>query len=70
MSDCETATLVESIITVMIEQSSMLNLYNFESRLRDSELIARPRKITFGNGSITYSNHFAIFGPLIGEVAL
>ena len=33
VSDREDATLVEPTITVMIEQSSMLNLHNFESRL-------------------------------------
>jgi hypothetical protein len=41
ISDREAAILVESIITVMIEQSSMLNLHNFQSRLRDPELIAK-----------------------------
>lgn len=41
VSDREAAILVESIITVMIEQSSMLNLHNFQSRLRDPELIAK-----------------------------
>ena len=40
-SDREAANNVEAIITAIIEQSSLLNLHNYDSRLRDPELIAK-----------------------------